>query len=115
VHHPPEFAQFHLFTSHCVLFIYSANSIVHTDPLQTGILEEDEKDEGMSKSSFMQHGKVLSVQHKRDVYVKLKNQKAVLPPFLIVVLLVYQKNCIKMYIPLHYYFNTLTLSFQCPI
>ncbi|XP_021935663.1 transmembrane protein 94 isoform X3 [Zootermopsis nevadensis] len=33
----------------------SANSIVHTDPLQTGILEEDEKDEGTSKSSFMQH------------------------------------------------------------
>ncbi|XP_069685217.1 transmembrane protein 94 isoform X2 [Periplaneta americana] len=33
----------------------SANSIVHTDPLQTGILEEDEQDEGMSKSSYMQH------------------------------------------------------------
>ncbi|PNF21037.1 hypothetical protein B7P43_G08399 [Cryptotermes secundus] len=31
------------------------NSVVHIDPLQTGILEEDEQEEGMSKSSFMQH------------------------------------------------------------
>ena len=42
-----------------LFFYYSANSVVHTDPIQTGILEEDEQDEGMSKSSYMQHGKVL--------------------------------------------------------
>jgi hypothetical protein len=59
--HLTEFAQFYLFISHCVLFMCSANSIVHTDPLQMGILEEDEKDEGTSKSSFMQHGKILSM------------------------------------------------------
>jgi len=42
--------------------MYSANSVTHADPPQTGILEEDERDEGTSKCSFMQHGKVLLVQ-----------------------------------------------------
>jgi len=31
---------------------------MHTDPLQPGVLEEDEPEDGMSKSSCMQHGKM---------------------------------------------------------
>ena len=31
---------------------------MHTDPLQPGVLEEDQQEDGMSKSSFMQHGKM---------------------------------------------------------
>jgi hypothetical protein len=71
VHYLIEFAQFNHFTSCCVLVMYSEDSMVHTDPLQTGILEEDEKEDGMSKSSFMQHGKLL-LQLKINIYVKVK-------------------------------------------
>jgi len=37
---------------------YSTDSTMHTDPLQPGVLEEDEPEDGVSKSSCMQHGKM---------------------------------------------------------
>jgi len=51
----------------------STDSTMHTDPLQPGVLEEDEQEDGMSKSSFMQHdynstqtvAEVLDLTHDR--------------------------------------------------